>query len=156
MMLPALNFKDTQMYLFLILLVVVFMLSFALVCRANKKIERKEYVKKKSLVPVIIVGVLVVVMAVGYLTGVTLFRAKSYSNLLTISDGNFEDDFEDISYDKVPRLDSNRAIALADQQLGSLEEYKSQYVVSDNSTQINYKNTPAELHIFNMPTSSNG
>ena len=101
-------------------------------------------------------GVLVVVMAVGYLTGVTLFRAKSYSNLLTISDGNFEDDFEDISYDKVPRLDSNRAIALADQQLGSLEEYKSQYVVSDNSTQINYKNTPAELHIFNMPTSSNG
>ena len=72
MMLPALNFKDTQMYLFLILLVVVFMLSFALVCRANKKIERKEYVKKKSLVPVIIVGVLVVVMAVGYLTGVTL------------------------------------------------------------------------------------
>ena len=39
--------KDTQMYLFLILLVVVFMLSFALVCRANKKIERKEYVKKK-------------------------------------------------------------------------------------------------------------
>ena len=133
MMLPALNFKDTQMYLFLILLVVVFMLSFALVCRANKKIERKEYVKKKSLVPVIIVGVLVVVMAVGYLTGVTLFRAKSYSNLLTISDGNFENDFEDISYDKVPRLDSNRAIALADQQLGSLEEYKSQYVVSDNS-----------------------
>lgn len=156
MMLPALNFKDTQMYLFLILLVVVFMLSFALVCRANKKIERKEYVKKKSLVPVIIVGVLVVVMAVGYLTGVTLFRAKSYSNLLTISDGNFENDFEDISYDKVPRLDSNRAIALADQQLGSLEEYKSQYVVSDNSTQINYKTLLAELHIFNMPTSSNG
>ena len=145
MMLPALNFKDTQMYLFLILLVVVFMLSFALVCRANKKIERKEYVKKKSLVPVIIVGVLVVVMAVGYLTGVTLFRAKSYSNLLTISDGNFENDFEDISYDKVPRLDSNRAIALADQQLGSLEEYKSQYVVSDNSTQINYKNTPCRV-----------
>ena len=145
MMLPALNFKDTQMYLFLILLVVVFMLSFALVCRANKKIERKEYVKKKSLVPVIIVGVLVVVMAVGYLTGVTLFRAKSYSNLLTISDGNFEDDFEDISYDKVPRLDSNRAIALADQQLGSLEEYKSQYVVSDNSTQINYKNIPCRV-----------
>ena len=145
MMLPALNFKDTQMYLFLILLVVVFMLSFALVCRANKKIERKEYVKKKSLVPVIIVGVLVVVMALGYLTGVTLFRAKSYSELLTISDGNFENDFKDISYDKVPRLDSNRAIALADQQLGSLEEYKSQYVVSDNSTQINYKNTPCRV-----------
>ncbi len=46
MMLPAFNIKDTQMYLFLLLLVVVFMAAFALVCRANKKIERKEYVKK--------------------------------------------------------------------------------------------------------------
>ena len=125
MMLPAFNIKDTQMYLFLLLLVVVFMAAFALVCRANKKIERKEYVKKKSLVPVIIAGVLVVIMAIGYVTGVTLFRAKSYSELLTISDGNFEKDFKDISYDKVPRLDANRAHALADQQLGSLEQYKS-------------------------------
>ena len=145
MMLPAFNIKDTQMYLFLLLLVVVFMAAFALVCRANKKIERKEYVKKKSLVPVIIAGVLVVIMAIGYVTGVTLFRAKSYSELLTISDGNFEKDFKDISYDKVPRLDAYRAHALADQQLGSLEQYKSQYVVSDNSTQINYKNTPCRV-----------
>ncbi len=145
MMLPAFNIKDTQMYLFLLLLVVVFMAAFAIVCRANKKIERKEYVKKKSLVPVIIAGVLVVIMAIGYVTGVTLFRAKSYSELLTISDGNFEKDFKDISYDKVPRLDAYRAHALADQQLGSLEQYKSQYVVSDNSTQINYKNTPCRV-----------
>lgn len=29
-------------------------------------------------------------MAIGYVTGVTLFRAKSYSELLTVSDGNFE------------------------------------------------------------------
>ncbi len=49
MMLPALNVHDTQLYLFLILLVVVFAGSFFLVCRANKKAERLEYVKKKDL-----------------------------------------------------------------------------------------------------------
>ena len=37
MMLPALNIHDTQIYIYAILLVVVFMASFALVCRANKK-----------------------------------------------------------------------------------------------------------------------
>lgn len=145
MMLPALNIHDLQMYLYLILLVVVFMLSFALVCRANKKVERKEYVKKKSLVPVIIIGVILVVMAVGYVAGVTLFRAESYSQLMEVTDSDFETDFEDISYDKVPRIDAQRALTLADQQLGSLSEYKSQYVVSDYSTQINYKNTPVRV-----------
>lgn len=145
MMLPAFNIHDTQMYVYLILLVVVFIASFAFVCKANKKIERKEYVKKKSLVPLIIIGVLVAVMAVGYVTGITLFRANSYSELMQVTDGNFETDFEDISYDKVPRVDASRAHTLADQQLGSLSEYKSQYVVSANSTQINYKNTPVRV-----------
>lgn len=145
MMLPALNIHDSQMYVFLIMLVVVFIAVFALVCRANKKIERKEYVKKKSLVPIIIIAVIFVVMAVGYVTGITLFRASSYSQLMQVNDGNFETDFDEISYDKVPRIDAKRALALADQQLGSLSEYKSQYVVSDYSTQINYKNTPVRV-----------
>ncbi|MDE6156203.1 MAG: chloride channel protein, partial [Eubacterium sp.] len=145
MMLPAFNIHDTQMYIYLILLVAVFIASFAFVCKANKKIERKEYVKKKSLVPLIIIGVLVAVMAIGYVTGITLFRANSYSELMQVTDGNFETDFDDISYDKVPRVDASRAHTLADQQLGSLSEYKSQYVVSANSTQINYKNTPVRV-----------
>ncbi|MCH5321171.1 MAG: CvpA family protein [Eubacterium sp.] len=145
MMLPAFNIHDTQMYIFFILLVVIFMGAFSLVCRANKKIERKEYVKKKSLVPIIIIAVIAVIMAVGYVTGITLFRAHSYSQLMQISDGNFETDFEEISYDKVPRIDASRAHTLADQQLGSLSEYKSQYVVSANSTQINYQNTPVRV-----------
>lgn len=142
MMLPALNIHDSQLYIFLILLVAVFMVSFFFVCQANKKIERKEYVKKKSIVPLAIIGVIVVVMGIGTLTGLTLFRAHSYSQLMEIKDGDFTTDFEDISYDKVPRLDASRAHTLADQQLGSLSEYKSQYVVSSNSTQINYKNAP--------------
>lgn len=145
MMLPAINIHDTQFYTYLILLVVVFIASFAFVCKANQKIERKEYVKKKSLVPIIIIAVLVAVMAVGYLTGITLFRAHSYSQLMTVENGNFETDFEDISYDKVPRIDASRAYTLADQQLGSLNEYMSQYVVSSTSTQINYKNTPVRV-----------
>lgn len=145
MMLPALNIHDTQMYYFLILLIAVFVASFALVCKANKQIERKEYVKKKSVAPAIAAGVIIAVMGIGWLTGITLFRAQSYSELISVSDGDFETDFEDISYDKVPRLDGTRALALADQQLGSLEEYKSQYVVSEDSTQINYKNTPCRV-----------
>ncbi len=142
MMLPALNIHDTQFYIYLIVLVVVFMAVFALLCKANKKIERREYVKKKSIVPIVIISVIVVVMIIGGAVGLTLFRAHSYSELMQVTESDFTTDFEDISYDQVPRIDASRALTLADQQLGSLSEYKSQYVVSSNSTQINYKNVP--------------
>lgn len=145
MMLPALNVHDTQLYLFLILLVAVFAGSFFLVCRANKKAERLEYVKKKTLIPVVIVAVIAVVMLVGFLVGATIFRASDYSDLMTVQNSDFDRDFSDISYDEVPRIDASRAKTLADQQLGSLSQYKSQYVVADATTQINYRGVPCRV-----------
>lgn len=145
MMLPALNFKDVNMYIFVMVLIVLFMVFFALACKANKKIERREYIKKKSKVPVIIAAVLVVVMAIGWLCGATIFRASSYNKLLPVTTSEFSTDFEKLSVDSVPRVDESRALTLADQQLGSLSEYKSQYVVSNTTTMINYNNRPVRV-----------
>lgn len=145
MMLPALNFKDVNMYIFVMVLIVLFMVFFALACKANKKIERREYIKKKSKVPVIIVAALVVVMAIGWLCGATIFRASSYNKLLPVTTSEFSTDFEKLSVDSVPRVDESRALTLADQQLGSLSEYKSQYVVSNTTTMINYNNRPVRV-----------
>lgn len=145
MMLPALNFKDVNMYIFIMVLIVLFMVFFALACKANRKIERREYIKKKSKVPVIIAAVLVVVMAVGWLCGATIFRASSYNKLMPVTTSEFSTDFEKLSVDSVPRVDESRALTLADQQLGSLSEYKSQYVVSNTTTMINYNNRPVRV-----------
>lgn len=145
MMLPALNFKDPNIYFFVIIIMALFMIFFALACKANKKIERREYIKKKSKIPVIIAGVILVVMAVGWVCGATIFRASSYSELMPVETSDFSTDFEKISVDSVPRLDEQRALTLADQQLGSLSEYKSQYVVSNTTTMINYNNRPVRV-----------
>lgn len=144
-MLPALNFKDSQMYTFLIALIVIFMIAFSFACRANKLIERKEYVKSKAKFPVAIIAVLVVIMIIGSVCGATIFRAGSYSKLMPVTNSEFSEDFKSISYDSVPRIDQDRALTLADQQLGSLAEYKSQYVVSNTTTMINYKGSPVRV-----------
>ena len=68
-MIPALNFKSPDFYTFFILLIAVFTGSFYLFIGAGKKVERKEYFKKRSIVPIIMVAVLVVVMVVGWLVG---------------------------------------------------------------------------------------
>lgn len=145
MLLPALNFHDVNMYVFIIVLIALFMLVFALLCKANRKIERREYIRKKTKVPVIIAAAIALVMAVGWLCGATLFRASSYSELMPVANGDFKGDFEEISVDSVPRVDESRALTLADQQLGSLSEYKSQYVVSNTTTMINYNNRPVRV-----------
>lgn len=145
MMIPAANFKTTESYIFVMLLIAIFMGVLGILIGAHRKVERKEYIKKKSIVPIIIVAVLVVVMVIGYLTGCTLFRAKSYSQLMPVAESSFSEDFESIDYSTVPRLDARTAKVLADQKLGSLSEYKSQYLVSSTSTQINYKGKPVRV-----------
>lgn len=145
MLLPAFNIHDAQLYTYIILLVAMFVLFFGLLCGANKKIERREYVKKKSIVPIAIIVAIVLVMFIGWLVGAQLFRAKTYSELMTVSESSFSEDFADVKYDEVPRLDSATAKVLADQQIGNLKEYKSQFVVTSNSTQINYKGAPVRV-----------
>lgn len=145
MELPALNIHDSGFYIFIILLVAAFVIFFGLLCKAHKKVERKEYVKKKSIVPIIIVAVILVVMAIGWLIGTTFFRASSYSQLVTVTSSDFSTDFEEIDYDSVPRIDESRALTLADQKLGELSEYMSQYVVSDSTTMINYNGEPVRV-----------
>lgn len=145
MMIPALNFKSTDFYTFIFLLIAVFVGSFFLFIGGNKRAESSAYFKKKSVVPIVLVVVILAVMLVGWLVGCTFFRAKDYSNLVTVQDSDFSEDFSDIKYDQVPRLDATTSKVLADQQLGSLSEYKSQYVVSSESTQINYQGHPVRV-----------
>lgn len=145
MMLPAMNFKSTDFYIFWFVIIAVFCGVFYVLCGARTKIERREYCKKRSIFPIVLVAMMLLVMVVGYISGCTLLRAKSYSELVDVKESSFSEDFKDINYTDVPRLDATTSKVLADQQLGSLSEYKSQYVVSNVSTQINYKNHPVRV-----------
>lgn len=145
MMLPAMNFKSTDFYTFWFVIIAVFCGVFYVLCGARTKIERREYCKKRSVFPIVLVAMMLLVMVVGYISGCTLLRAKSYSELVDVKESSFIEDFKDINYTDVPRLDAATSKVLADQQLGSLSEYKSQYVVSNVSTQINYKNHPVRV-----------
>ena len=144
-MFPAINLKTTEFYTFIIGIIALFCASFYLLIGARTKIERQQYAKKQAKFPLIIIAVIIAVMIIGYLVGATIFRAHSYSNLMQVESSDFSEDFKDINYDSVPRLDAATSKVLADQQLGSLEAYKSQYVVTDNSTQINYKGRPVRV-----------
>ncbi len=144
-MIPALNFKSIELYLFVVFVCLIYLLLTIISSRAFMKPEYLPYVKRRSRVPGILILALAAVALVGWLTGVTLFRAKSYSKLISVQDGDFAEDVAEIDFSSVPVLDSSSANKIAERTLGDLSDKVSQFVVSPYSTQINYKNTPVRV-----------
>jgi hypothetical protein len=144
-MLPALNPKAIELYVFLGMLCLVYLGLTIVISKAHVRPEYAPYVRKSAKVPFIIIGVLVIVVLIGYLVGATLFRAKAYSRIITVEQGNFAEDVADIDFSSVPRLDSDAANAIATRTLGDLSDMVSQFAISYNSTQINYKNVPVRV-----------
>jgi hypothetical protein len=144
-MLPALNFKAIDFYIFLGMLCFVYIGVTMLLTKAFIKPEYAPYVKQRSKIPFIIIAVLVVICAVGWLFGAVLFRAKDYSRIITVESGNFNEDVATIDFSSVPRLDSDAANAIATRTLGDLSDMVSQFAISYESTQINYKNVPVRV-----------
>lgn len=145
LMLPALNFKAVELYLYIGFVCLIYLVVTVISTKAFVQPEYLPYVKKRSKIPGIIIGVLLVIAIIGGLVGAQVFRAKSYSQLLSVQDGDFTKDVAEIDFSSVPRLDSSSANKIAERTLGELSDYVSQFVVSAYSTQINYKGTPVRV-----------
>lgn len=145
LMLPALNFKAVELYLYIGFVCLIYLVVTVISTKAFVRPEYLPYVKKRSRIPGIIIGVLLVIAIIGWLVGAQVFRANSYSRILTVQDGDFAQDVAEIDFSSVPRLDSSSANKIAERTLGELSDYVSQFVVSLYSTQINYKGTPVRV-----------
>lgn len=147
-MLPPLNFKAMEFYLYIGLVFVSYIILTALTCGLMNKPEYSPYVRRKSTIPGILIVVLLVVVAIGYAVSSVVLRAKAYSEIMpVITETKFAEDVEMLDADtlkSVPRLDAVTAQMLSRKALSSLADQNliSQYEVSDMSTQFNYDDHP--------------
>ena len=150
-MLPPLNFKAYEFYLYLGIIVLAYAVFSALLSGVISKPEYMPYFKRQMIVPGVIVAVLLVAVGIGYLVSSPFFRAEAYSNIIEVrTDSNFaeEIDKQDAeSFSNIPKLDEGVAATLAPRALGNLAEkgYVSQFSVYPLYTQINYKGTPVRV-----------
>ncbi len=150
LMLPALNFKAYDLYLYIGAVAASYIVFNAVFANAFMKPEYMPYVKKRAIVPGIIIGLLVVAVVVGYVVSSEFFRAKSYSQIISVETSSFTEEIEaqDINtFKEIPKLDNDSATQLANKALGELAEkgYVSQFTASAESTQINYNGTPVRV-----------
>lgn len=150
-MLPAINIKSTDFYMFIGTVLVIFLASVMVLSGAMTNPEYTPYVKKVSKVPIIIAIVIAAFVALGMVFSSTVFRASSYSKIISVDESkSFSSDIEEADFQSVPVLDKYASSALANRALGDLASVNlvSQFEVSSfdsDSTQINYKNSPVRV-----------
>ena len=145
--LPAINLKSQEFYGFALLLCIVYAVC-AVITSGFQGTGAKGYfgfVKKQCKFPFVIAVALIVVALAGSLLSWQVIRASSYRDILTIEDGDFAKEVEEISFDQIPMLDADSAVKLGDRKLGELADMVSQFEVADDYTQINYKGRPVRV-----------
>lgn len=153
LVLPAINLKSGDFYIFAILLCAVFIVVSLLLSGANLRTgDVRSFlglIKRRCLPAGILVLLLLAVAVVGYLISVPIFRAGAYRDLLQVDTGDFASEVEEVSYDEIPMLDESSAQRLGDRRLGELSDLVSQFEVAETYTQINYQNRPVRVTYLN-------
>lgn len=149
--LPAINIHAIEFYWFLFLLCVVYTVCRILLGRIKAGGARGyfSYIKDTMKLPLIVIAVLVLIVVLGSASGFAIFRSSAYAKLLNTEEGNFSAEVAEISLDQIPMLDSDSANNLANRKLGDLSDLVSQFSVSENSSQINYKGKPVRVTYLN-------
>jgi len=153
-MLPPINVKALDFWLFLFILLVIFI--FVTLATSGLRVTRREISLEPGVfwtrckVPFLLALVLFVVAAVALLYSSEIFHAASYYNLLDVQTGDFTEEVAEISYDRIPMLDKDSSVQLGSRALGSLSSTDSslvsQFEVPDAEySQINYQDNPVRV-----------
>lgn len=139
---PAINIHSSGFWVFIIG-VMVLVLAIYGVRRVHTVQEIKQ--NKVLKIGIGVVGLVVVIYAVGSILSSPIINAQKYQKLIEPETSNFTDDIEQISYDQIPLLDKDSAELLGNRKMGSMVDMVSQFEVSSLYSQINYKGRPVRV-----------
>ncbi len=169
-MLPAVNLRDKNFFQFLILSVmVILVVNFltyvkqfltaltgggmtvahkdpltgqVILERRSSKEKPRISLEKPLKYGFLVIAVLIVLMILADVSGLQIFNASRYRDLITITDGDFSTDIAEIDMSNIPVVDRDTAQQLGNRKLGEMTELVSQFEIASNYTQINYNGSP--------------
>ena len=140
--LPAINIHSTEFWIFLIIMIVLVAAYYI----KRKGLSRYELKTSKGLKAILgVLAAVVIVYLVGTLLSSPIVNAKKYQKLMTVENGEFSKDIEELSFDQIPLLDRDSAAILGNRKMGSMVDMVSQFEVDDLYSQINYKDQPVRV-----------
>ena len=140
--LPAINIHSTEFWIFLMIIVVLAAVGYV----RKKRLNRYELRTSKGLKAILgVLAAVVIVYLVGTLLSSPIVNAKKYQKLMTVENGEFSKDIEELSFDQIPLLDRESAAILGNRKMGSMVDMVSQFEVDELYSQINYQDQPVRV-----------
>lgn len=140
--LPAVNIHSSDVWFFLLFLLIAAAVLYAVRRRLGKEELRRSRPMKIFLGLILGVGI---VYLIGTLLSSPVINAKKYQKLMTVEEGDFTEDIKELSFDKIPLLDKDSAAILGDRKMGSMVDMVSQFEADDIYSQINYQDRPVRV-----------
>jgi len=161
--LPALNWRSNELWSMLLLLAVVYIVSFFwsrlfVKDAAKSKKKTKVYVNgthanvnvhikapKGFKIALGCVASVAVVLLLIVFSSSAVFNAGDYQDMLTVTESDFATDIAELPLSQIPVVDKDTAERLASRKIGEVVELVSQFNLSHYNTQINVKEKPVRV-----------
>ncbi len=154
--LPAVNVQSVGFWLYLFVVLLIFLVLFAVWTEVDNSVADHKKRKKKpkqDMADNIIMGVsgilalvILAVLLIGGIASHKVFHAKTYANMIAVEDAVFAEDMEEAtSVSNIALMDTQSATIIGNRTLGALSDVVSQYEISGTYSQINYQDTPQKV-----------
>ena len=140
--LPAINIHSSETWFFIFFIIAAGAVLYAFRKKLGKDDFRQSKVMKFFFRILVCIGI---IYLIGALLSSPIINAKKYQKLLKVTEGEFTEDVEQLSFDQIPLLDKDSAAILGDRKMGSMVDMVSQFEADDIYSQINYQDRPVRV-----------
>lgn len=143
--LPAINIHSTQFLMYLAIVIALYTWPFLFSTKQRTKAKRV-FNFPINIWVVLAIAAPLIFSAVFSFFSAPIFNAKRYANVIDVKEAVFSEDMketEDVT--NVALMDTESAIIIGNRALGSLSDVVSQYELSQEYSQINYKGRPQKV-----------
>ena len=141
---PAINIHNFSFWVYVIGVLIVFNVFNSVILLGNKVSElfqgKKKKTSLKSLSVVVTIPIIIVLIIMINICLSPVFNSKEYYKRIEVEDGDFTTEIKEVDFSKLPLLDRDSSLKIGDRTMGQMSELVSQFIVSDQYTQINYNN----------------
>ncbi|MBQ7316072.1 MAG: hypothetical protein IJW90_03070 [Clostridia bacterium] len=145
-MLPPLNLYSTDFWLYLLLVICFYSIPLGVI--KGISVGKKGTVSKPQVnkIFLIVAAVPLAVLILGSIISSTFFNAQKYATVIDVQEAVFSEDMpETNTVTNISLMDGQSAAILGNRTLGALSDVVSQYDLSGDYNQINYRGTPKKV-----------
>ncbi len=149
LMLPPINLQSPTFYGFILNIGFMSMLFINIGNLKSLEFMNKKYVKLEDLnlskrimtfnkiMLITLVSIFVLILCTNFIFS-PLFMSSKYHERINIVEKNFAENIGEVDFSKLPLVDKESSIKLGDRTMGEMSSWVSQFVVSNEYSQINY------------------